>query len=236
MNSNILSLDKISKKYGEKTVLKPLTLDIASGECITVFGPNGAGKSTLLKLLSQQTKPSSGAILYKGSKIKDLKEAYRAKLGVISHQPFLYEGLSAFENLQFYASLYGVDNPARRASELLTRVEMNKRMHDPVRTYSRGMLQRTSIARALLQNPEIIFLDEPYTGLDRHASHVLTGILKEQIEQKTTILLVTHDLSLGYSLASRLLIMSKGEMAYWGEKTVADSDFEGFYLSMVDNG
>jgi heme exporter protein A len=98
------------------------------------------------------------------------------------------------------------------------------------------MLQRTSIARALLQNPEIIFLDEPYTGLDRHASHVLTGILQEQIEQKTTILLVTHDLSLGYSLATRLLIMSKGEKAYWGEKSVADADFEQFYLSMVDNG
>ncbi len=228
-----LRLDNVCKKYGEKHALRPLSIDITDGEFLTVLGPNGAGKSTLLKLLSQQSKPTSGMIYYRGTPAKDLGCEYRGKLGVISHQPFLYDGLSALENLTFYASLYDVPNPGERAKQLLKRVEMERRMHDPVRTYSRGMLQRTSIARALLHDPEIIFLDEPYTGLDRHATYMLTDILKEQIARNATIVLVTHDLSLGYELADRILILAKGNIVFHGKEEVAAEKFENFYLERV---
>jgi heme exporter protein A len=231
--ASLLSLEKVVKRYGDKTALHPLDIEISEGEFLTVLGANGAGKSTLLKIISQQMRPSSGNISYKGANIKTLGEAYRAKLGVISHQPFLYEGLSAYDNLLFYARLYRIKNPAQRAKEVLTRVELKGRMHDPVRTYSRGMLQRASIARALINSPEIIFLDEPYTGLDRHASYVLTDILKEQAGKQSTVILVTHDLALGYELASKLLILNKGQVVHYGGKDVSEADFEKFYLERV---
>lgn len=230
----ILTLKDISKKYGGKNALLPLSLEIAGGDCLAVFGANGAGKSTLLKILSQQTKASGGEIHYKGTPISKMGLDYRGRLGVISHQPFLYEGLSALENLTYYARLYDIPSPASRAKELLTKVELGKRMHDPVRTYSRGMLQRASIARALLQDPEIIFLDEPYTGLDRHASYLLTAILQEQIAKKITLLLVTHDLSIGYDLATTILILSKGRCVYHGGKNTPADQFESFYLSLME--
>ncbi|MDR0453569.1 MAG: ABC transporter ATP-binding protein [Deferribacteraceae bacterium] len=231
----VLRLIDVCKKYGEIFALRPLSLEIAAGEFLTVLGPNGAGKSTLLKLISQQTKATSGEIFYKDMPVKDLSVGYRGKLGVISHQPFLYEGLSALENLTFYASLYNVPNPSARAKHLLERVEMSRRMHDPVRTYSRGMLQRTSIARALLHEPEIIFLDEPYTGLDRQAAYILTAILKEQIERNTTIILVTHDLALGYELADRTLILSGGKIVFYGKDEISAERFESFYLEKVNH-
>lgn len=229
----ILSLNEVCRKYGEKWGLRPLSADIEEGDFLTVLGPNGAGKSTLLKLLSRQAKPASGVISYRGKSIDKVGMGYLGKIGVISHQPFLYGALSALENLIFYARLYGVKEPEKHSRELLKRVDMDKRMHDPVSMYSRGMLQRTSIARALLNDPEIIFLDEPYTGLDRQASYMLTDILKEQIERKATILLVTHDLSLGYELASKVLILAGGECRYFGEKSVASCDFEKYYLETV---
>lgn len=230
-----LSINGISRKYGEKWGLQPLTAAIEAGDFLTLLGPNGAGKSTLLKLLSLQMKPSAGVISCNGEPLQLLKEKYRAKIGVISHQPFLYDGLSALENLSFYASLYGVANPRARAIELLKRVDMNKRMHDPVRSYSRGMLQRTSIARALLNEPEFIFLDEPYTGLDRQATYMLTDILQEQVQRQATIVLVTHDLSLGYMLANKLMILSKGECKYFGDTNsfASDSELERRYLDVV---
>jgi heme exporter protein A len=228
-----LSIDGASRKYGEKWGLRPLNASIDNGDFLTLLGPNGAGKSTLLKLLSMQMKPSAGTIHYRGALLSELKDAYRAKIGVISHQPFLYEGLSGLENLSFYASLYEIDKPAERAKELLKRVGMGKRMHDPVRGYSRGMLQRTSIARALLNEPELIFLDEPYTGLDRQASYMLTEILQEQVARQATIVLVTHDLSLGYTLANKVMILAKGECKYFGAKPANENEFEKHYMDIV---
>jgi heme exporter protein A len=228
MAGPVLAVENIYKRYGDKTALAPMNLEINEGEFLAVFGANGAGKSTLLRILSHQMRPTGGKVFYRGRDTKELGGVYRAKLGVISHQPFLYEGLSAFANLSFYAKLYGVRRPEKKAEELLRRVEMTARMHDPVRTYSRGMLQRTSIARAFINSPEIIFLDEPYTGLDRHASYVLTDILREQTA--SAIILVTHDLGIGYDLADAILILNAGKTVFHGGKDVGREDFERFYL------
>jgi heme exporter protein A len=220
------------KKYGVKPALDGIDVGINEGDFLSVFGANGAGKSTFLKALSGQIKLTAGIIYYRGQPLKTGGGVYRKKLGVISHQSFLYEGFSALENLIHYAKLYDVPKPAERAEELLYRLDMAKRMHDPVSTYSRGMLQRTSIARALLNDPEIIIMDEPSTGLDRRASLMLTTLLQEQTQKRATIILVTHDLSLGYELATKILILSKGKSAYFGEKTKDEKEFEKLYAEV----
>jgi heme exporter protein A len=225
-----LSAVGLSKRYGDKPAIKDINIELAQGDFLSVFGANGAGKSTLLKAVSGQIKLSEGSLFYKGAGVKDSSGDFRKKLGVISHQPFLYEGFSAFENLAHYARLYDVPNPKKRAEELLKRLDMAKRMHDPVSSYSRGMLQRTSIARALLNDPEIILMDEPYTGLDRHASLTLTTLLREETQKNATIILVTHELSLGYTLAAKILILNRGTTAYFGEKPESEKAFEEMYI------
>lgn len=227
----LISLSKVGKRYGHVKALKSVTFGIEEGGFLSVFGPNGAGKSTLLKILSHQTYPSSGEVFYSGVSLKKLDDGFRRKFGVISHQPFVYENLSAMENLSFYAGLYGVNNGEKRAEELLKKVDLYQRRCDPVRTYSRGMLQRVSIARALVHDPEIIFLDEPYTGLDSVASNNLTALLQEQLGGNKTIIMVTHDLKIGLELATRIIIMKKGEAVFNEPKeNIDEHSFEELYI------
>ncbi|MDR2401742.1 MAG: ABC transporter ATP-binding protein [Deferribacteraceae bacterium] len=228
-----LSAIGLTKRYGEKPALEGVDIEINEGDFLSVFGANGAGKSTFLKALSGQIKLTRGALYYKGRAVKDAGDDYRKKLGVISHQSFLYDGFSALENLIHYAGLYDVPEPRKRAEELLKRLDMAKRMHDPVSSYSRGMLQRTSIARALLNDPEIVIMDEPYTGLDRKASLMLTALLKEQTQKNAAVILVTHDLSLGYELAAKVLILSRGKTAYFAEKPESEREFTDIYTAIA---
>ena len=209
-------------------------LDIYSGTSVTIFGPNGAGKSTLLKVLSMQSRLSSGELLYNGTPYKKISDDFRHKFGVISHQLYLYSSLSAFENLKFYGSLYGIANPEKKGEELLKQLDLYKRKDDLIRTFSRGMLQRVSIARALIHNPEIIFLDEPYTGLDSYASQKLSTIIKQQIEENKTVIMVTHDIETGFFQADNLLIMDKGKIVYNRQKSSINiDDFRKEYMSVL---
>jgi heme exporter protein A len=234
VNSSLITVDQLKKKYGENEALKGVSFSLAEGDFLSIFGPNGAGKSTLLKLLSAQTRPSGGKIYYGETEIKDLTDDFRTKFGVISHLPFLYDSLSAYDNLKFYAKLYGVENIDFRIKEILDIVELTHRKNDLVRNFSRGMLQRLSIGRALIHNPDIIFLDEPYTGLDQHASNILTRILKELFAHRKTILMVTHNLAKGYELSSKLAIIRSGEMVFFKDKDdVNDYEFEDIYISLV---
>ncbi len=230
--SNIVTLKNVFKIYGHVTALKNISFDINKGDFISIFGANGAGKSTLLKILSNQTRPTKGEIFYSSIPAKKLQDSYRKKFGVISHQPFVYENLSALENLIFYGNLYGVKKAEKRAIELLKRVDLYSRRNDLIRTFSRGMLQRVSIARALVHNPEMIFLDEPYTGLDSVASLSLTNILKEQLEGNKTILMVTHDLKIGLDLSSKVIILNKGQIVYSENRSnINEASFEKLYLT-----
>ena len=156
---SLISLRKAGKIYGTVTALKKIDLDIYKGQSITIFGSIVAGKSTLLKILSMQTRLTSGTLLYNGVESRKLADVYRANFGVISHQPFVYESLSAVENLEFYGSLYNVSNVRQKAESLLKQLDLYSRRNDAIRTYSRGMLQRISIARALIKNPSIIMAD-----------------------------------------------------------------------------
>lgn len=227
----LISLRQAVKTFGYLQALKKVDLDIYQGKSVTIFGPNGAGKSTLLKVLSMQSRLSSGEILYNGTSYKKLSDDFRKNFGIISHQLFLYDNLSVIENLKFYGSLYSIDYPEKKGEELLKQLDIYKRKDDLVRTLSRGMLQRVSIARALIHNPEIIFLDEPYTGLDNHSAQTLSTILKEQLKNNKTIIMVTHEIETGLSFADTVIIMNKGKIVYNQQKSLLDKDkFQELYM------
>jgi len=234
MSEPLIQFSKVNKKYGHIHAMRDVSVSFDKGEFISIFGPNGAGKSTFLKLLCTMTSPSSGDIMYEGTPLKKLKDDFRSRFGVISHQPFLYSELTAMENLRFYSKLYGVKNIDERIKELLNKVELYKRRNDKVRGYSRGMLQRLSITRALLHNPDIVVLDEPYTGLDTHASDILTKILVELFDAQRTILMVTHNIKQGYDASSRLAIIRRGQLVFDKKKSEIELDeFEHAYTEAV---
>lgn len=211
-NEPAIEARRLSRRFGHRVAVANVDFKVRAGEFVTVFGPNGAGKTTLLRLLCGLLRPSAGEVLLLGSSFgKDPREAKR-RLGYIGHASFLYPGLSARENLAFYARLYGLRNPGGRIEELLGQVDLVDRGGDPVRAYSRGMLQRLTIARALLHDPELVFLDEPYTGLDRRASRALTGLLSVCRERGRTVLMVTHNVEQGLELASRIVLIDRGRI------------------------
>lgn len=181
---------------------------------MTVLGPNGAGKTTLLKILSLLVKSSAGKVYIDGSEADDSQIAIRQKIGVISHNSFLYDNLSAYENLTFYGKLYNVPNLSSRIEGVLAEVGLQYVLHDPVRTFSRGMQQRLSIARAIIHDPSVLFLDEPYTGLDQHAIDILNGVLARLVGHKRTIFMVTHNYEQGLELSDRVLILVKGRIVH----------------------
>ncbi|WP_303850824.1 ABC transporter ATP-binding protein [Seleniivibrio woodruffii] len=234
MPETLVEFKKVNKKYGHIHALRDVSVSLNKGEFVSVFGPNGAGKSTFLKLLCTMTPPTSGQILYENTPLNKLQDSFRSRFGVISHQPFLYSELTALENLRFYAKLYDVQNIDERIKVLLDKVELYKRRNDKVRGYSRGMLQRLSITRALLHDPEIVVLDEPYTGLDTHASDILTRILMELFDDHKTIVMVTHNMKQGYDAASRLAIIKGGQLVFNEQKAnISVQEFDERYIEAV---
>jgi len=216
MNSALIDIQSLSKIYDLLPVLRKLDLTIEHGEFVALLGPNGSGKSTLLRLLCGLTRPTDGMIRVGGWQLPDEVYAVRSQIGLVSHKALLYENLSARENLQFFARLYNLppEKIDARIAELLAQVGLAKRALHLVRTFSRGMLQRLSIARALLHNPEILLLDEPYTGLDQDASQVLDDLLRAAHGEGHTIIMSTHDLSRAATLSSRVIILSRGVIGY----------------------
>ena len=212
----IIEIENLVKAYGFLPVLKQLSLTVQRGQFIALLGPNGSGKSTLLRLLSGLSKPSSGLMRIGGWEIPTEAQQIRAQIGMVSHKSLLYENLTARENLLFFGSLYGITKAdcATRSDDLLKRVGLKKRSHSLVRTFSRGMQQRLSIARALLPDPHVLLFDEPYTGLDQDAGNVLDDLLREAHADGHTILMATHQIERAASLADRVVILSRGVVAY----------------------
>ncbi len=205
---------RLWKYYGHFPALRGLDLELERGRFLTVFGPNGAGKTTLIKVLSTQIKPSEGLVEVGGHDVIDAADRVRGQIGVISHNTYLYPSLTAFENLRFYGRMYRVSDLEERSRELLERVGLRGREDDRVSEYSRGMQQRLSIARALLHEPEIMFLDEPYTGLDQHASRMLRGVLDTLHDGRRTIFMVTHNLEEGLEMCDEVAIQVAGRICY----------------------
>lgn len=230
-----LQIDRLRKSYGSREALRGINLELMRGEFLCLFGPNGAGKSTLLKCIATLLRPSSGTVRVQGFDLKEQPEEYRARLGMVSHQSFVYQDLTVLENLEFYAALYGVANPRERALELLDQVNLADRFDMPAANLSRGMQQRLSIARALVNDPELLLLDEPYTGLDEHAATVLRDQLRILDNRQRTIIMVTHNLRRGMESATRLGILARGELVYLERKAAVDPDsFEQLYFRNLE--
>jgi len=230
----VIDCEKVSKSYGNISALRDINLKLEKGSFLAIFGPNGAGKTTLLKILSHLIKPNSGTVKINGILLHDEDGEIRKNIGVVSHNSFLYNNLTPYENLEFYGKMYDIPDLKNRIAEVIDEVGLTARMHDPVRTFSRGMMQRLSIARVLMPNPSIIYLDEPYTGLDQHAAMKLRDILKNLKKGDRTIIMITHNIERGLELCTHVAIQVMGRMAYFEKIENVDRDkFESKYFNTV---
>lgn len=200
------------KTIGDKMILRGLNLTINRGETVAILGPNGAGKSTVLKILGGLIKASSGEVKIDGLDLKKDSYEIKRKIGFLAHNSFLYDHLTPLENLKFFAKLYGVDNVEDRAKELINDVGLSFFMHDPVRSFSRGMIQRIAIARAIIHKPEILLFDEPHTGLDQQAIKLLNDVILKMKAEGSTILMVTHDFQQAIETCDRFIIIKNGKI------------------------
>lgn len=217
----MIEIDNLTKAFGYYPVLRGIDLTVERGQFIALLGPNGSGKSTLLRILSGLSKPSGGQVKIGGWRVPDEIAAVRRQLGIVSHLPLLYDTLTAEENLMFFAKLYDLpeDTRADRVAAMLDTVGLKVRARDIVRTFSRGMLQRLAIARALLHDPPILLLDEPYTGLDQNASALLDDLLRNVAgidSGDRTAVMTTHNLLKAHEHATHVVILSKGKVGYYG--------------------
>jgi heme exporter protein A len=207
-----LSIRELSRNFGRRRALTRVSLDCRSGEIVGLLGPNGAGKSTLLAILSTLAIPSSGDVLYGGRTAKQIGAPVRSRIGVLSHDLHLYSELTALENLVFFGRLYGVGNPVTVAADALRRARLDDRGNDLVSGFSRGMRQRLALERALLHNPRLLLLDEPFTGLDDASTMALVERLRELRSAGCIMLVATHDLDVGEAVLDRAVILHDGRL------------------------
>jgi heme exporter protein A len=198
--------------------LRGIEFALGEGDSLAVFGPNGAGKTTLLRILAGLLKPDAGDVRFGGERLVRGNAAHRRRVGLISHHSLLYDGLTAAENLAFYARLYGLERPAAAAAAALVRVGLEDRAADLVGTFSRGMVQRLAIARALLHDPEVMLLDEPFSGLDQRAAATLRDLLGRLRAERRTMVLVTHNIDEGLELSTHVAIQVAGRFASLGPR------------------
>jgi heme ABC exporter ATP-binding subunit CcmA len=205
-------VEGVTKRYGALLALRNVSLTIAAGEFVAVHGPNGSGKSTLIRICAQAARPTSGTVRYATSEgaLLEPSPAVRARVGLVGHSTLAYDELTAAENLLFFARLYSVASGPGRCSELLEAVGLAARRHSLVRTFSRGMRQRLSIARALLAAPGLLLLDEPTTGLDQQALEWLAACLRDLHGKGCTVVMSTHGSSDVLHLATRTVTLSAG--------------------------
>ena len=206
----MIEVKKLVKRFGMKPVLRGLDFTVQPGEFVALLGPNGAGKTTFLRILSSLSRPSLGDVKVAGYYLPKQAAQVRARLGVVSHMPLLYGDLTAEENLEFYARMYGIADYQPRITEVLDMVGLVSRRRDLVRTFSRGMQQRLAIGRAVLHDPEVMLFDEPYTGLDQDASSMLDEVLRSVAAQGRTVVMTSHDLARAEDLATRFDVLSRG--------------------------
>jgi linearmycin/streptolysin S transport system ATP-binding protein len=211
----------ISKFFGDLTALRDVQLCIEPGDSVLLYGPNGAGKTTLLRILAALARPNEGYVSFAGHKLSDDSQMAKAAIGFVSHATLLYAELTGRENLWFYGRLFGLRNLESRIDRALDLFDVRHRADELVRTLSRGLQQRVSLARALLHDPEFLLLDEPFTGLDAEASRNLQSLLARLPEDGKGLVFSTHDFEQGASIAHRLVALEKGKIRYDGPLRLA---------------
>lgn len=213
MDSSILVAGTgVSRRFGSRVALDGVEITVRRGEPLALFGTNGAGKTTLLRMIAGALKPTSGEL-----------SVDRVEIGLVTHRTLLYEDLSAYENLVFFAKLYGKDDPSGRAHAGLDAAGLADRAHDRVRTLSRGMQQRVALARALVHGPALLLLDEPSTGLDARSAEWFQGTLTAKSSHVTWVI-ASHDVEEGLALSRRWMVLADGRVVASGVSEREDAD------------
>lgn len=205
----MIQLSRVGRRYGEREALRDVSLSLPTGQTLVVFGPNGAGKTTLLRILATLLRPHTGEVRVLEKQLPAQGWAVRGRIGLLGHEPLLYRELSAAENLRFHARLHGVAES--RVAEVLDAVGMKDRASEAVKTLSRGMVQRVAVARAVLHEPEVLLLDEPYANLDPAAREQVAGLIGAQ--SGCTRVVCSHDPGGGVAEADMVLGLREGRMA-----------------------
>jgi heme exporter protein A len=217
-----IEVHKLTKAFGHQAALRGVDLYVDEGEFLALFGPNGAGKTTLIRIVASLTRPTAGTVRVRGQDLGKAGTSLRRHIGLISHNPLLYGDLTPDENLRFFARMYDLPDATARIDAVLEQVGLAARRRDPVRTFSRGMVQRLAIARATLHDPAIMLLDEPYTGLDLQAADMLRAVLEELAASNRTVILTTHNLEQGLEMCDRAAILNRGKVAWQGARAGLD--------------
>jgi heme exporter protein A len=221
------------KRFGDRAAVAGADLRLAEGECVAVLGPNGAGKTTLLRMLATLLRPDTGSLRIAGHDLPDRAGRARGLIGYLGHDPLLYLDLTAWQNLELFADLYGVQGSRRRIEEMLDRVGLLTRAYDTVRGFSRGMAQRLGIARLLLHRPSLLLLDEPHASLDASGQMLLDSVLADA-RGAQGVVIVTHDVERGLSLADRAVVMLRGRVVVEEERPGLDpAAFRARYDALV---
>jgi heme exporter protein A len=211
-----LELRDVSKHFGDLVALRSIRLRFERGDSVLLYGPNGAGKTTLLRILASLSRPSEGQVFFCGQDVRRDPARAKARIGFASHATFLYSELSARENLRFTGALFGLTRLEEKIDTALDLFSARDRERDPVRTLSRGLQQRVTLARAMLHDPDFLLLDEPFTGLDAQAVKSLQSLLAGLPEQNKGLIVSTHDFTQGAAVAKRLVMIERGRVRYDG--------------------
>jgi len=219
----------VSRHFGRRRAVSHVSLQASSGDIVGLLGPNGAGKSTIIGMLATLVAPTSGSVTYGGQPARALGDGLRASIGLLAHELYLYPELTARQNLEFFARLYGLD-PVRTVETALTTSGLADRADDEVAGYSRGMRQRLALGRALLHQPRLVLMDEPFTGLDDAATAVVSARLQALRAAGAIVVLATHDLDLADGLVTRVAVVRNGRLI---ADEPAASGLRARYRSMV---
>jgi heme exporter protein A len=227
---------KLTKRYGHQRALAGVDLELVGGSVCALLGHNGAGKTTLIGILSTLVRQTSGDVEYHASGAAlDDDRAIRRDIGLLAHATLCYGELTAVENLEFFAGLYGIEGAAKRVAELLDQVGLDERARSrPARTFSRGMWQRLALARALLARPSLVLLDEPFTGLDRSGALALGQRLAEVKAGGAIVLVVTHDLEAIAGACDHVAILRNGQKVH-DERRAGGFDYDALKAVYVDH-
>lgn len=224
-----VQLADVSRHYGRRRALSHISFEARSGDIVGLLGPNGAGKSTLIGLMASLIAPTSGKIRYGAHEAGTLGAPLRARIGLLAHELHLYPELSARQNLTFFAELYGLD-PRQIVDAALAAAGLTDRADDEVAGFSRGMRQRLALERALLHQPRLALLDEPFTGLDDRAVTIVGDRVRKLAAGGAIVVLATHDLDLAEDLVTRMAVLRNGRLL---SDDAAGSGLRARYRSMV---